>query len=210
MPEKTAAIYVRVSTEEQTTANQLPDCEQLARHRGYEVGQVYEEQQSAAKERPVFERMLADAHRGKFSVLVVWDLSRFGRTFYANLADVGELDRLGVRLVSVQDVWLDTTNDIARKIILGVRFAMAEGERDDLIRRTKAGMARVALEESTTHGRAARRARKKLGIGRPRTLDDAGVAKVRELRAAGRSWTEVAKAMGCSPWAAMRAAAKAA
>ncbi len=207
MPEKTAAIYVRVSTEEQTTANQLPDCQQLASHRGYDVVQVYEEQQSAAEERPVFERMLADAHRGRFSVLIVWDLSRFGRTFYANLADVGELDRLGVRLVSLQDVWLDTTNEVARKIILGVRFAMAEAERADLIRRTKAGMARVALEEADPRKRAARRAREKKAIGRPSSLPPGGAAKVRELRAAGKSWSEVAKAVGCSPWAAMRAVA---
>ncbi len=83
----TAAIYLRVSKTDgsQSLDNQRPEVEQLARARGLHVAHVYEEQQSAAKHRPEYEAMLKDAKRGKFGVLVVWALDRFGRSMVGNL-----------------------------------------------------------------------------------------------------------------------------
>jgi hypothetical protein len=105
-----AALYLRVSKSDgsQTVENQRPEVEQLARARGFEIAQVYEEQVSAAKHRPRYEEMLRDARRGKFHVLVVWALDRFGRSMVGNLSDVLELDRLGVTVVSARESWLDT------------------------------------------------------------------------------------------------------
>jgi DNA invertase Pin-like site-specific DNA recombinase len=68
MPSR-AALYLRVSTDKQSTANQRPEVEQLVRARGFEVVHAYEEQASAAKHRPKYEAMLKDARRGKFSGL---------------------------------------------------------------------------------------------------------------------------------------------
>jgi hypothetical protein len=65
MPSR-AALYLRVSTDKQSTANQRPEVEQLVRARGFEVAHAYEEQASAAKHRPKYEAMLKDARRGKF------------------------------------------------------------------------------------------------------------------------------------------------
>jgi putative DNA-invertase from lambdoid prophage Rac len=90
-----AALYLRVSTDRQETACQRPEVEQLARARGYEVVGVYEEKMSAAKERPAYARMMKDAKRGAFEVIVVWAIDRFGRSMVGNLGDVLELDRVG-------------------------------------------------------------------------------------------------------------------
>jgi len=105
---KRVAIYLRVSGEGQTTANQQPECQQLAEQRGSVVA-TYEEQGSAVKVRPEFARMMKDAKRGKFDVLVIWALDRFGRSMPGNMADLEELDRLGVQVVSVRESWLDTS-----------------------------------------------------------------------------------------------------
>jgi site-specific DNA recombinase len=88
------ALYLRTSTDRQTVECQRPEVEQLARARGYTVVGVYEEQASAAKARPKYEQMLKDAKRGKFDVLVVWALDRFGRSMTGNLTDVLELAAL--------------------------------------------------------------------------------------------------------------------
>src|SRR5438270_11651754 len=87
-----ASIYLRVSTDEQTTDNQEPDCVRLAEDHGWNVVEVYREQRSAVKKRPIFRRMMADARRGQFGFLIVWRLDRFGRSMQGNINDVLELE----------------------------------------------------------------------------------------------------------------------
>ena len=74
-----AAIYLRVSKGEQTNENQRPDVARVVETRRLELVTEYEEKASAAKVRPQFDKMMRDAHRGAFDVLVVWALDRFGR-----------------------------------------------------------------------------------------------------------------------------------
>jgi putative DNA-invertase from lambdoid prophage Rac len=139
-----AALYLRVSTEQQDVENQRPELLAIARARGLEVLETYEETQSAAKRRPVFDRMLADARRARFQVLLVWAIDRFGRSMIGNITDVLELDRLGVQIVSVREPWLDTTaDDPVRKLLIMVFSWMAEQERARLVARTRAGMDRA-------------------------------------------------------------------
>jgi hypothetical protein len=111
------AIYLRVSKGERHTENQRPDVERLIATRGLDVVAEYEEKASAAKTRLVFDRMMADAHRGAFDVLVVWALDRFGRSMVGNLRDVLELDRCGVQVVSVRETWLDTGSAVRPLLI---------------------------------------------------------------------------------------------
>ena len=72
------AIYFRHSTDKSKTENQRPEVEQIARARGYEVVATFEEQASAVKKRPEYERMMKAARRGSFDVLIVWAIDRFG------------------------------------------------------------------------------------------------------------------------------------
>jgi DNA invertase Pin-like site-specific DNA recombinase len=199
-----AAIYLRVSKSDgsQTTDNQRPEVEQLARARGLDVVEVYEEQASAAKRRPEHERMMRDARRGAFKVLVIWALDRFGRSMVGNMADVTELDRLGVTVVSVRETWLDTGGPV-RSLLIAIFSWCAEQERLRLIERTKAGLA------------TARRKGKRLGRPRAerRHADQKGPRldfdEATRLIAEGGSVRGVAKKLGASEATLRRALGRA-
>jgi hypothetical protein len=116
--------------------NQRPEVEHLARARGYKVFTSYEEEASAAKKRPEYERMMKDAKRGAFQVLVIWALDRFGRSMTGNLADVLELDRIGVQVVSVRESWLDTGSPVRTLLIAIFSWVMVrqgKGKKDRMV-----------------------------------------------------------------------------
>jgi putative DNA-invertase from lambdoid prophage Rac len=164
-----AALYLRVSTEDQTEENQAPELRQLAARRGWEPVEYRETMSGAAKVRPVLERMLADVRAGKVGAVVVWALDRLSRQGAGPVLNmVGELDRCGVALVSVREPWLDTSGPF-RDVIVAFAATMAKMERARLIERTRAGIDRARRE-----GKA---------LGRPRVppLD---------LAAAAHEWRE--------------------
>jgi putative DNA-invertase from lambdoid prophage Rac len=140
-----AAIYLRVSTDTQTTANQEPDCLRLGESQGWDVVEVYREQESAVKRRPIFSRMMADARNGRFRFLIVWRLIRFGRSMQGNINDVLELERAGVSVVSVKEPWLAVEGS-ARNLLLAIFSWLAEEERRVLVERVRAGIARARAE----------------------------------------------------------------
>jgi putative DNA-invertase from lambdoid prophage Rac len=178
---KRAAFYLRVSTEEQTTANQLPGLEQMARQRGLELVTVYQEKESAAADRPEFARMMKDAHRGEFDTLIIWAVDRFGRSMAGNVQDVLALDRRGVNVISYSETWLELAGPM-RGVILAFMSWVAESERTRLIERTKAGQARARAEGKQ--------------IGRPRKPVNVKIA--RSMLAGGAKRRSVALALGVS------------
>lgn len=148
-----AALYLRVSTEKQNAANQLAEVEALARARGFEPVIYGETISAAAKKRPEFERMFSDARSGKIKAVAIWALDRFGRSMVGNVRDVLELERLGVRVLSVREQWLDTDADNpTRKLLISIFSWIAEQEREQLRARTRAGLRR-AVEAGKTLGR---------------------------------------------------------
>jgi DNA invertase Pin-like site-specific DNA recombinase len=179
--QRRCALYLRVSTERQTVENQRPELEQIARMRQLTVVQVYEEQESAVKLRPEYDRMMLDAHRGAFDTLIVWALDRFGRSMLGNLEAVKALDERGIALISVREPWLDTTGP-HRSLLIGIFSWVAEQERTTLIARTKAGMDRARAEGKQ--------------IGRPRVNVIPSVAKA--LEASGLSQRAIARKLGAS------------
>ena len=74
---------------------------------------------SPAKVRPEYARMMKEARRGAFDVIVVWAIDRFGRSMIGNVSDVLELDRVGVQVVSVRESWLDTGSPV-RTLLLAI------------------------------------------------------------------------------------------
>jgi DNA invertase Pin-like site-specific DNA recombinase len=146
----TAALYLRVSTDRQTVENQLAELRQLAATRGFEPV-IYEEVESAAKARPVMERMLADARAGRVRAILVWALDRLHRSMIGSIQTVLECDRIGVPVVSVREPWLDTSGPV-RPLLVAIFGWVAEQERARLIERTKAGLER-ARRSGTRLGR---------------------------------------------------------
>jgi DNA invertase Pin-like site-specific DNA recombinase len=142
---KRVAFYLRVSTGEQTTENQRRELEAVARHRGWDVVAVYEDQGiSGAKgrnKRPQLDRMLKDAVRGKFDILAVWAVDRLGRSLQDLVGTLGELRAAGVDLFLHQQA-VDTTTPSGRAMFQMLRV-FAEFERAMIQDRVKAGLARA-------------------------------------------------------------------
>jgi DNA invertase Pin-like site-specific DNA recombinase len=109
MREKKAAIYVRVSTNEQDTGLQETELQQYVESRGWEFVVYRDKAQSGAKnDRPALNQMLADMRRRKFDVVVVWKLDRLARSLKQLLTIGEECRSLGVDLVSLRQN-IDTT-----------------------------------------------------------------------------------------------------
>jgi len=139
-----AALYIRVSTDKQTAENQVVEVRQLAVARGFEPV-IYEEVESAAKARPVLDRMLSDVRAGRVRAVAVWALDRLHRSMVGAIQTVLELDRLGVPVLSVREGWLDTSGPV-RPLLVAIFGWVAEQERTRLIERTKAGLERARRE----------------------------------------------------------------
>jgi DNA invertase Pin-like site-specific DNA recombinase len=174
-----AAVYVRVSTDRQTAENQIAEVRQLAAARGYEPV-IYEEVESAAKARPVFDRMLADVRAGRVQAVAVWALDRLHRSMTGAISTVLELDRLGAPVLSVREGWLDTSGPV-RPLLVAIFGWVAEQERTRLIERTKAGLERARREGKS--------------LGRPKASPIKVAAAIERVRA-GASIRDAARAVG--------------
>src|SRR6185436_14340676 len=99
---KRAAIYVRVSTDKQTVENQLRELRQVAERRGWQVVEVYDDAGiSGAKgrqDRPGLDRMLKDASKRRFDVVMAWAIDRLGRSLIGLLGTIQHFEACGVDL----------------------------------------------------------------------------------------------------------------
>jgi DNA invertase Pin-like site-specific DNA recombinase len=178
-----AAIYLRVSRDDQSTENQRLVLEKVAEHRGWLIVQTYEDQGiSGAKgrdQRPAFDQMLKDAVRRRFDVLMVWSIDRLGRSVLHVANALAELDAAGVALYSDQQA-IDSTTPMGRAMIQ-MASVFGEQEREIVRSRVLAGLDRV------------RQQGKKLG--RPKVVLNVEVAIRRHL-SAGNDILKVAALVG--------------
>jgi DNA invertase Pin-like site-specific DNA recombinase len=109
---KRAVLYLRVSTIDQTTANQERELRDVASRMGCEIGQVYKDHGiSGAKgreKRPAFDRMCRDAAQRKFDMVMAWSVDRLGRSLQDLVGFLSELHALRIDLFLHQQ-GLDTT-----------------------------------------------------------------------------------------------------
>src|SRR6266545_1310715 len=188
-----AALYHRVSTREQNRRLARAELRGAATARGFRVELEVEETASGRSSvRPGLARVLAAAERGAIDVVLVQRLDRWGRSTLDLLANLRRLRTAGVGFVAVaQGLEVRPEHDAVSELTLTVLAAVAEFERAVIVERTLDGLA------------AARRAGKKLG--RPIGERAPAPERVAALRAAGRSWTEVARRLRCTIGSARRA-----
>jgi len=193
---KRAALYLRVSTGEQTTDNQRQALEALAAQRGWEVVHVYEDAgisgSKGRDKRPGFDALLRDAIRGRFDVLLAWSIDRLGRSLTDLLVNLRELEGAHVDLALHQQS-IDTTTPAGRALfqMLGV---FAEFERAMIVDRVRAGFARVKATGRTKTGRP---------VGRPKATAKTEKA-IRERLAAGMGMTRISRELHCGVGVVMR------
>jgi len=134
--------------------------------------------------RPELQRLLREARRGLLDCVLVWKLDRFGRSALDVLANIQALADAGVRFVAAtQGIDIKPGGDAMSRLMLTVLAAVAEFERDLIRERTRLGLAK------------ARALGKRLG--RPK-LKHPSASRVRELRALGKSWAQIAAELRCS------------
>jgi DNA invertase Pin-like site-specific DNA recombinase len=179
---KRAALYLRVSTQQQHSENQLEPLQQFCKERGFEVVKVYAENGSAWTEghQPQWKRLIADASHRHFDVVVTWSLDRITREGIDTIfLRIKTLKSYGVTLLSYQESWLETLGTMA-DLFIALLSWVANFESGRRSERTKAGIARKKL-----HGGGARgpdkKKRKRRTIKRPVYFEPEGQAQTEKL-----------------------------
>jgi DNA invertase Pin-like site-specific DNA recombinase len=145
---KRVGIYIRVSTDGQTTANQRRELEAVAARSGWAIVGCYEDAGiSGAKgreKRPGFDRLLKDATARKIDMIAAWSVDRLGRSLQNLVGFLNELQALGCDLYLHQQA-IDTTTPSGRAMfqMCGV---FAEFERAMIVERVNAGLKRAKAQ----------------------------------------------------------------
>src|SRR5580704_15169765 len=180
---KRAAIYVRASTDKQTVENQLRELRLIAERRGWQVVEEYHDAGiSGAKgreDRPGLDKMLQDAQRRRFDVVMGWAIDRVGRSLIDLLGTIQTLEACSVDLYLDQQS-IDTTTPAGR-LMFQVTGAFAEFERSMIRQRINAGLKR-AVEAGTK-------------LGRPR-MSEKVEKRIQEQLRAGKGINKVAREVG--------------
>jgi len=140
-----AVIYSRVSTEEQTTANQVDVLSAWAKQREFSLMEIYQEQESAWRggHQRELSRLVDDARRRKFDTVLVWALDRLSREGpLAILTLVNRLKICGVKVISYQESWTEAPGELG-ELLYALSGWVARMESQRRSERTKAGLARL-------------------------------------------------------------------
>jgi len=179
--DRRAVLYSRVSTTNgQDPEMQSREIREYCQRRGWGlVGEYVDIGISGAKERrPQLDRLIADAHKRKFEVIVVWKFDRFARSVSHLLRALENFRALGIEFVSLSEQ-IDTSTPTG-KMIFTVLSAVAELERSLIAERVRAGL------------RNARAKGKRLG----RPIKQVNPAKIAALRAQGVPWRRIGAQLG--------------
>ena len=189
------AIYARVSTKDgrQCTDNQLVQLREFSASQRWDMFCEYVDHESGRSgDRAQFKAMLSAASRRHFDVLLFWSLDRLTREGALHtLQYLNELSSYGVGFRSFTEPYLDSCG-IFKDAVIAILGTIAKQESVRLSERVRAGLDRA---------RAAGKS-----LGRPRVVVDVG--RVKALRAAGASWSQVCESTGLSMGTAQRAAAR--
>ena len=172
---KRVAAYIRVSTDKQSTDSQLVAIKDAIQRSGDVLIQVYEDHAISGgkcrQDRPALDSMLKDAGAGKFDKVILWDITRLGRSLSDLIATLNELQKCNVDLQFLQND-LDTSTAGGR-MLFSIFGAIGEFERSLTRERVKSGIANARA--------------KGVRLGRPTNCNPQTKATVLELRSKGMS-----------------------
>ena len=145
---KYALAYLRVSTEEQTVLNQKLALQKWADAQGYIILDFFEDSAVSGKipaiKRRGFQDMLDILRIATLDAVLVYELSRIGRTFWDTLDSIKAIEEYAPLIsCSSRETFLQTTEPSVRKLMIGILTWVAEREREMLVQRTKDGMSRA-------------------------------------------------------------------
>ncbi len=145
---KYAFAYLRVSTEEQTVLNQKLAMQGWAQSHDFQILDYFEDSsisgKTAAIGRKGFQELLKIIALESVDAVLVYELSRVGRTFWDTLEAIKAIEEYSPLIsCSPRETFLQTTEPSIRKLMLGILTWVAERERELLVQRTKDGIIRA-------------------------------------------------------------------
>ncbi len=183
MAVKRVAVYVRVSTKDQSVDMQLNDLERYSKERSLNVFKVYKDNGvSGTKEtRPALSALMDDAKKRKFDTVLVWRFDRFARSTKHLVNALYEFRNLDIDFISYQEN-IDTSSPLGEAIFT-IISAMSKLERDIIAERVKGG-----LRKARANGKR---------LGRPKSEVDTD--KVIEYRKQDKSIRQIGKELNIPP-----------
>jgi DNA invertase Pin-like site-specific DNA recombinase len=173
------ALYARVSTDGQTTENQLQELRKVADRNGWQIIQEFVDHGiSGAKgrdQRPAFDEMCKGVIRKEFDLVMAWSVDRLGRSLQHLVTFIDELHSKKVDLF-LHRQGIDTTTP-AGKMMFQMLGVFAEFERAMIKERINAGLARARAQGKT--------------LGRPKVSLKVE-NKIKKLRATGKGIRKIA------------------
>lgn len=189
------AIYSRVSTADQTSENQTLMLNEIAQRNGWELVDTYIDNGISGTfgrdKRPEFDRMCKDMIRRKFNRILVWDISRLGRSLQHLVEFLNDVQSVDCDLY-IHQSGLDTSTPSGRMMFQMVGV-FSEFERSMISERVKLGLQRVVSKGGT--------------LGRRKTVTDSMKSHIIELRKEGLSLSEIAINVGISKMSVHRVVA---
>ena len=177
------ALYARVSTDGQSTENQLQELRKVADQNGWQIAQEFVDHGiSGAKgrdKRPAFDSMCKGVIRKEFDLIMTWSVDRLGRSLQHLVTFLDELHSKKIDLFLHQQ-GIDTTTP-AGKMMFQMLGVFAEFERAMIKERINAGLSRARAQGKK--------------LGRPRVSLEVE-SKIRELRSMGRGIRKIAGQLG--------------
>ena len=175
------AIYARVSTKEQTTETQVTQLTAYCQSRGWTHVAVFRDDgvSGVRDNRPELDKLRERMLRGEFESVVVSKMDRLGGSLGMILRFWDEADAAGVRVIVI-DQGIDTSTPAGR-LQRNMLAALAEFERELILERTRAGIAR------------ARALGKKFGA--PRRIPESAAREILARRARGESLRLISQRM---------------
>ena len=179
------AIFVRVSSLQQTTENQRLELYEVCERNDWTIVEEYNETVSGTKgedERDELKRMLTDASRKRFQKLVVWSVDRLGRNMRHLVTVLSQMKDLDIDIYSYKQ-GIDTSTTMGSSFFYMVGI-FAELENNMRSERQKIGIRR-ALENGAKFGRKSK-------------LSKSVLNKIHSFREQGLSMRQISKELDLS------------
>jgi len=179
MKRKRVALYVRVSTNQQTTENQVRELEQYCERQGWKVVELFDDSgiSGSTDDRPELNRMMKDVRKARcpFDVIACVKIDRLARSTIDLLNILTDLKAAGVDFCAITQA-IDTTTSAGRMLVTFLG-AIAEFERETVVERVKSG-----IERAKANG---------VKFGRPHVSFDFNRALT--MKREGYSWNQLAR-----------------
>ena len=178
-------IYVRVSTLQQTTENQLLELYEICERNDWTVVEEYNETVSGTKgvdSRSELNRLLKDASRKKYEKLVIWSVDRLGRSMKHLVMVLSQLKDLDVDIYSYKQ-GIDTSTT------MGSSFFHMVGIFSELENNMRSERQKIGIKRAMKDG---------IKFGRKDVMDEEKEYQIYQLRSKGKSIRSIAKEVGIS------------